>query len=207
GGWWRAAARAGGARAGGSLCPPRCRQAAIRLLWAAVWLVAVARVRAIVRASVERRAAWGAGALGEAWPGRRDADPRLARFRDEIRFSVRSHSYFEHLLWPRLVALARARGANDPEALAKPPGRRFGPAGRHGAAGAPPVKLDRVTERSREILDSLASVIVGKGDVLERILAGILASGHVLIEDYPGLAKTLIARLFAQALGLSFKRL
>jgi len=69
------------------------------------------------------------------------------------------------------------------------------------------VKLDRVTERSREILGSLARVIVGKGDVLERILAGILASGHVLIEDYPGLAKTLIARLFAQALGLSFKRL
>ena len=69
------------------------------------------------------------------------------------------------------------------------------------------MKLDRVTERSREILGSLARVIVGKGDVLERILAGILASGHVLIEDYPGLAKTLIARLFAQALGLSFKRL
>jgi MoxR-like ATPase len=43
--------------------------------------------------------------------------------------------------------------------------------------------------------------------VLERILAGILANGHVLIEDYPGLAKTLIARLFAQALNLSFKRL
>ena len=50
-------------------------------------------------------------------------------------------------------------------------------------------------------------MIVGKADVLERILAGILANGHVLIEDYPGLAKTLIARLFAQALNLSFKRL
>jgi len=69
------------------------------------------------------------------------------------------------------------------------------------------VKVGRVTERSREILDTLARVIVGKGDVLERILAGILANGHVLIEDYPGLAKTLIARLFAQALDLSFKRL
>jgi MoxR-like ATPase len=69
------------------------------------------------------------------------------------------------------------------------------------------VKLDQVTDMSREILGTLARVIVGKGDVLERILAGILASGHVLIEDYPGLAKTLIARLFAQALGLSFKRL
>jgi len=50
-------------------------------------------------------------------------------------------------------------------------------------------------------------VIVGKAEVLERILAGILANGHILIEDYPGLAKTLIARLFAQALALSFKRL
>jgi MoxR-like ATPase len=69
------------------------------------------------------------------------------------------------------------------------------------------VKVERVTERSRDILDTLARVIVGKGDVLERILAGILANGHVLIEDYPGLAKTLIARLFAQALDLSFKRL
>ena len=69
------------------------------------------------------------------------------------------------------------------------------------------MKIDRVTERSRAVLGALAQVIVGKGEVLERILAGVLANGHVLIEDYPGLAKTLIARLFAQALDLSFKRL
>ncbi len=67
--------------------------------------------------------------------------------------------------------------------------------------------IGRVTERSGDIVSTLARVIVGKADVLERILAGILANGHVLIEDYPGLAKTLIARLFAQALNLSFKRL
>jgi MoxR-like ATPase len=67
--------------------------------------------------------------------------------------------------------------------------------------------IARVTERSGQILAALARVIVGKADVLERILAGILANGHILIEDYPGLAKTLIARLFAQALNLSFKRL
>jgi len=69
------------------------------------------------------------------------------------------------------------------------------------------VTISRVTERGGEIVGTLARVIVGKVDVLERILAGILANGHVLIEDYPGLAKTLIARLFAQALNLSFKRL
>jgi MoxR-like ATPase len=54
--------------------------------------------------------------------------------------------------------------------------------------------IARVTQQSGEILAALARVIVGKADVLERILAGILANGHVLIEDYPGLAKTLIAR-------------
>jgi MoxR-like ATPase len=66
--------------------------------------------------------------------------------------------------------------------------------------------LADVTKRSRGILEALGRVVVGKEDVLARILAGILANGHVLIEDYPGLAKTLIARLFAQALGLGFKR-
>ena len=66
--------------------------------------------------------------------------------------------------------------------------------------------LADVTKRSRGILEALGRVVVGKEDVLARILAGILANGHVLIEDYPGLAKTLIARLFAQTLGLGFKR-
>ena len=48
---------------------------------------------------------------------------------------------------------------------------------------------------------------MGKAPVLEQILAGVLANGHILIEDYPGLAKTLIARLFAETLDLSFKRI
>jgi MoxR-like ATPase len=68
------------------------------------------------------------------------------------------------------------------------------------------MKLEMVADRCGEILAALSQVIVGKGKVLQRILAGILCSGHVLIEDYPGLAKTLIAQLFAQTLGLSFKR-
>jgi MoxR-like ATPase len=49
--------------------------------------------------------------------------------------------------------------------------------------------------------------VVGKDEVLERILAGVLANGHVLIEDVPGLAKTLMARLLAQALDLGFRRI
>jgi MoxR-like ATPase len=69
------------------------------------------------------------------------------------------------------------------------------------------VKIDAVADRCQEIQAALAQVIVGKAEVLEQILAGVLASGHILIEDYPGLAKTLIARLVAATLGLGFKRI
>ncbi len=57
------------------------------------------------------------------------------------------------------------------------------------------------------VLDSVGSVLVGKRDSLELVLAGILAGGHVLLEDLPGLGKTLTARCFAQSLGLDFRRL
>jgi len=69
------------------------------------------------------------------------------------------------------------------------------------------MKLDMVADRCRDILAALSQVIVGKEEALQRILAGILSNGHILIEDYPGLAKTLIALLFAQALDLNFKRI
>jgi MoxR-like ATPase len=69
------------------------------------------------------------------------------------------------------------------------------------------MKIDAVADRCQDILAALSQVIVGKADVLEQILAGVLANGHILIEDYPGLAKTLIARLVAATLGLGFKRI
>jgi len=69
------------------------------------------------------------------------------------------------------------------------------------------MKITEVADSAQELLDALSEVIVGKTDVLERVLAGILANGHILIEDYPGLAKTLIASLFAQATALGFKRI
>jgi MoxR-like ATPase len=68
------------------------------------------------------------------------------------------------------------------------------------------MKLAMVTERAQEVVAHLARVIVGKDAVLERVLAGVLAGGHVLIEDYPGLAKTLLARLLAQSVDLDFRR-
>ena len=69
------------------------------------------------------------------------------------------------------------------------------------------MKTSEVAERVRQVVATLGRAVVGKDDVLERILAGILANGHVLVEDYPGLAKTLIARLLAQALDLGFRRI
>jgi MoxR-like ATPase len=56
------------------------------------------------------------------------------------------------------------------------------------------------------VIHEVERAIVGKRTVLERIMAAALAGGHVLLEDYPGLAKTLIAKSFATALGLEFKR-
>ncbi len=56
------------------------------------------------------------------------------------------------------------------------------------------------------VLRRVATAVVGKEEPLKLVLAGILAGGHVLLEDVPGLGKTLAARSFAQALGLSFRR-
>ena len=52
---------------------------------------------------------------------------------------------------------------------------------------------------SARVLDEVEKAVVGKREALELVLLGLLADGHVLIEDYPGLAKTLAARSFAQA--------
>jgi MoxR-like ATPase len=62
-------------------------------------------------------------------------------------------------------------------------------------------------EASTAILDELERAVVGRRRTLELVLVGVLASGHVLLEDLPGLGKTLIARSFARVLGLDFARI
>ena len=57
------------------------------------------------------------------------------------------------------------------------------------------------------ILDELERAVVGRRRTLELVLVGVLAGGHVLLEDLPGLGKTLIARSFAKVLGLDFARI
>jgi MoxR-like ATPase len=59
---------------------------------------------------------------------------------------------------------------------------------------------------AQKVIEEVSQIIVGKKEVLEMLMMSILSGGHVLIEDYPGLAKTMIARSFSMALGLNFKR-
>jgi MoxR-like ATPase len=70
-----------------------------------------------------------------------------------------------------------------------------------------PLAPERLAERAGAILDEVERAIVGKRDALELVLSALLADGHVLLEDFPGLAKTLIARSFAAVTGVSFSRI
>jgi MoxR-like ATPase len=70
----------------------------------------------------------------------------------------------------------------------------------------PPAQGAPTTTHATAVLDEIERVVVGKRSALTLILTTVLAGGHVLIEDLPGLGKTLIARSFAAALGLDFTR-
>jgi MoxR-like ATPase len=69
------------------------------------------------------------------------------------------------------------------------------------------MELERVHKLSAAALDEVERAVVGKREPLELVLCGFLADGHVLLEDYPGLAKTLAARSFAQVLSMRFTRI
>jgi MoxR-like ATPase len=69
------------------------------------------------------------------------------------------------------------------------------------------MELAQVRELCTDVLDEVERAVVGKREPLELVLLGFLADGHVLLEDYPGLAKTLGARSFAQVLSMRFARI
>jgi MoxR-like ATPase len=68
------------------------------------------------------------------------------------------------------------------------------------------VNVEQVAGRANAVLDEVERAVIGKREALELVLLGILADGHVLIEDFPGLAKTLMARAFAQVTSIGFTR-
>jgi MoxR-like ATPase len=70
-----------------------------------------------------------------------------------------------------------------------------------------PVLPADVSAFGDRVISEVERAVVGKRDAVELVLIGMLAKGHVLVEDFPGLAKTLIARSFAQAIDLNFARI
>jgi MoxR-like ATPase len=72
--------------------------------------------------------------------------------------------------------------------------------------GTADLTLEEVADRASRVLDEVERAIVGKRPALELALCAMLADGHVLIEDFPGLGKTLIARSFAVVTGTRFSR-
>ncbi|MGA9276192.1 AAA family ATPase [Ilumatobacter sp.] len=68
------------------------------------------------------------------------------------------------------------------------------------------LELPEVSRLATSILDEVETAVIGKRQPLAMVLSAILAGGHVLLEDFPGLGKTLAARSFAQTLGLDFAR-
>jgi MoxR-like ATPase len=69
------------------------------------------------------------------------------------------------------------------------------------------IEIAAVSTLTDRVIRQVERAVVGKRLLLEKIMAAVLAGGHVLLEDYPGLAKTLIANSFSTALGLAFKRI
>lgn len=69
------------------------------------------------------------------------------------------------------------------------------------------MNIKQVEFQANKIISEVEKAIIGKTDLIKKIMVAILAGGHILIEDYPGLGKTILAKSLAKALGLDFKRI
>lgn len=68
-------------------------------------------------------------------------------------------------------------------------------------------ELNKITQTCRRIIEEVSSIYVGHQELLTKLLAVALANGHVLFEDFPGLGKTLLAKVFARVIGCQFTRI
>ena len=68
-------------------------------------------------------------------------------------------------------------------------------------------ELERISQTCRQLIEQVGSVYVGHPELLTKLLAAALANGHVLFEDFPGLGKTLLAKVFARVIGCQFARI
>ena len=97
---------------------------------------------------------------------------------------------------------------------AAPPGARLPPGGPPRPPGAPRGRSEvsmaairSVAATANTLMNEVAKAIIGKRNVLEKVLLSILADGHTLLEDFPGLAKSLMVMTFADALGCKYRRI
>ncbi|MFO7635831.1 MAG: MoxR family ATPase [Clostridia bacterium] len=67
--------------------------------------------------------------------------------------------------------------------------------------------MEYIKELSDRIRENIAKVIIGKDEVIDIVLASLFSSGHVLLEDVPGLGKTVLAKSLARSIGCDFKRI
>lgn len=67
--------------------------------------------------------------------------------------------------------------------------------------------MEEIQFVSKHLVENLEKVIVGKRNVIEMMIVGLLCQGHILIEDVPGVGKTVLARSLARSLGCVFSRL
>ncbi|SNZ12225.1 MoxR-like ATPase [Natronoarchaeum philippinense] len=72
--------------------------------------------------------------------------------------------------------------------------------------GEDALSIDEVGSLATDVLDNVTTVIVGQDDVIEHVVVAMLARGHVLLEDVPGVGKTMLARSIARSFDCSFKR-
>jgi MoxR-like ATPase len=68
------------------------------------------------------------------------------------------------------------------------------------------VSIPEISSMCKKLIDEVGRVVVGKKNMLKYVVLGILTNGHILFEDYPGLAKTLTAKTFSAAMGCKFTR-
>ncbi len=69
------------------------------------------------------------------------------------------------------------------------------------------MNIGEAGETCQQVVNQVRKVIVGKEQVLEKVMLAVIANSHILFEDYPGLAKTLMARSFAMSMGCEFSRI
>lgn len=66
--------------------------------------------------------------------------------------------------------------------------------------------IDQASKKCQAVVDEVGRFIVGKQGAVEQVMISLVARGHILFEDFPGLAKTMLTKLFAQAIGAEFRR-